>query len=89
MLQQHSPYDEYSVYDERVEFLASTYAPNAESIFAPLIGTNGFHNKASDQDDAGCKNFPKELQMARLDDEAVLQKLRQMPLEVGKLKQNL
>ena len=72
-----------------MEFLASTYAPNAESIFAPLIGSNGFHNKPSDQDDADCKNFPKELQMARLDDEAILQKLRQMPLEVGKLKQNL
>ena len=72
-----------------MEFLASTYTPNVEPIFAPLIETNGFHCKPSDQNDAGCKNFPKALQMARPDDEALLQKLRQMLLEMGKSKQNL
>ena len=43
-------------------------------------------SKPSDQDDAGCKNFLEALQMARSDDEALLQKLRQMLLEMGKSK---
>ena len=70
-------------------FLASTHTPNAEPIFAHLIETSGFHCKPSDQDDVGCKNFPEALQMARPDDEAFLQKLRQMLLEMGKSKQKL
>ena len=65
-----------------VEFLASPYKSNEESMFAPLIETNSFHSKPSDQDNAGYKNFPKALQMARLDDEAILQKLRQMLVEM-------
>ena len=65
-----------------MEFLAFTYKPNAESIFALLIETNSFHSKSSDQDDAGCENFLKTLQMARPDDEAILQKLKQVPLEM-------
>ena len=40
----------------------------------------------SDQDDAGCKNFLEALQTAKSDDEALLQKLRQMLLEMGKSK---
>ena len=82
MLLQHSPYNEDSVYNESVEFLAFTYTPNAESIFAPLTETNSFHSKSSDQDDAGCENFSKTLQMARPYDEAILQKLKQVPLEM-------
>ena len=72
-----------------MERLAATYTPNAKSIFAPLIETNSFHSKPSDQDDAGCKNFPKALQMARPDNKAILQKLRQMLFEMGKSRQNL
>ncbi|KAJ9703067.1 hypothetical protein PVL29_004721 [Vitis rotundifolia] len=72
-----------------MEFLASTYTPNTETIFAPLIETNSFCCKPSDQDDAGCKNCPEALQMARPADEALLQKLRQMLLEMGKSKQKL
>ena len=72
-----------------MEFLASTYTPNAEPIFASLIETNGFHYKPSDQDDAGRKNFPEALQMAKQDDEALLQQLRQILLEMGKSKQKL
>ena len=72
-----------------MECLAATYTPNAKSIFAPPIETNSFHSKPSDQDDAGCKNFPEALQMARPDDEAILQKLRQMLFEMGKSRQNL
>ncbi|WKA13339.1 hypothetical protein VitviT2T_030646 [Vitis vinifera] len=74
---------------KRLEFLATTCTPNAESIFAPLIQTNNFHSKPSDQDDAGCKNLPEALKMARPDDEAILKKLRQMLFEMGKSKQNL
>ena len=58
---------------------------NADTIFAPLIGTNSFRCKPSDQDDAGCKNCPEALQMVRPDDEALLQKLRQMLLNMRKL----
>ena len=65
-----------------MEFLAFTYTPNAKSIFAPLIETNSFHSKSSDQDDAGYENFSKTLQMARPDDEAILQKLKQVSLEM-------
>ena len=66
-----------------MEFQASTYTLNAETIIAPLIETNCFCCKPSDQDDAGSKNCPKALQMARPNDEAFLQKLRQMLLEMG------
>ncbi|WJZ98609.1 hypothetical protein VitviT2T_017121 [Vitis vinifera] len=68
----HSPYNEDSFYGESMEFLAFTYTPNAESIFAPLTETNSFHSKSSDQDDAGYENFLKTLQMARPNDEADL-----------------
>ena len=43
-------------------------------------------SEPSDQDDAGCKNFLEALQTARSDDETLLQKLRQMLLEMGKSK---
>ena len=59
-----------------MECLAATYTPNAKSIFAPLIETNSFHSKPSDQDDAGCKNFPEALQMVRPDDEAISKIIR-------------
>ncbi|KAJ9682588.1 hypothetical protein PVL29_018497 [Vitis rotundifolia] len=49
-----------------MEFLAATYTLNTEPIFAPLIEANSFHSKPSDQDDAGCMNFPETLQMARI-----------------------
>ena len=67
-----------------MEFLAFTYTPNAESIFAPLTETNSFHSKSSDQDDAGYENFSKTLQMARPNDEVMHQKkkLKQVPLEM-------
>ena len=43
-------------------------------------------SEPSDQDDAGYKNSLEALQTAKSEDEALLQKLRQMLLEMGKSK---
>lgn len=71
MLQQQPSSDEDSVSDERMEFLASTCSPNMETIFSPIVDTNGFHCKPSDQDNAGCKDCPEAPQMTILNNDEI------------------
>ncbi|XP_019079924.1 uncharacterized protein LOC100267967 [Vitis vinifera] len=71
MLQQQPSSDEDSVSDERMEFLASTCSPNMETIFSPIVDTNDFHCKPSDQDNAGCKDCPEAPQMTILNNDEI------------------